>query len=434
MPSTTRTRNGFLRTADRDPAAYRNGDAATGLLKPAMRPRLEWTQPPADKHEAPGDGRHALAVFCHDAPDSFLGEHVSGLVAALARRGTPVHLFARHEFAFNSAGVTVHAVGDCEEADLTEQAREFTHRVANAFLHAFPNGAPVTLMGFEWPTIPALSLLHGIKEAPALLSLHSLERQRSDMTSDLSREIESLERAGLREARTVLLHDDAAAEGARDLVPEAGDRLVLARQPFPVQQFESKLDAGEVKARFQVGPVDPMIVCVGDLSDAYGQDLLVKAMPGILKNHKQARLVVVGEGDLYWPLRVYARYLLLEHAVRLPGSVEGQALAELMAAADVVCVPSRRQTPWWPVLAGWAAGRPVVATHDAAPGLMDREQTGVLCYPSENSLVWGVERVLFDAELRDGMAEKGRERLEERFGWNIAAGQVQELMGATAPA
>jgi len=38
-------------------------------------------------------------------------------------------------------------------------------------------------------------------------------------------------------------------------------------------------------------------------------------MPALLKNHKQARLIVVGDGGLYWPLRVYARYLLLEYAI-----------------------------------------------------------------------------------------------------------------------
>ena len=290
-------------------------------------------------------------------------------------------------------------------------------------------------MGFEWPTIPALSLLHGIKEVPAVLSLHSLERQRSDLSSDLSPADRRRSNApGCARPAPSCSTTTPPPRSPKYWVPEVADRVVNARQPFPGRQFESKLDAGAVKARFQVGPVDPTIVCVGDLNDAYGQDLLVKAMPAILKNHKQTRLVVVGDGALYWPLRVYARYLLLEHAVRLPGSVEGQALAELMAAADVVVVPSREQTPWWPVLAGWAAGRPVVATHDAAPGLIEHEQNGVLCYPSENSLVWGVERVLFDAELRAGMAEKGRECLEERFGWNIVAEQVQELMGAPAPA
>jgi glycogen(starch) synthase len=175
-----------------------------------------------------------------------------------------------------------------------------------------------------------------------------------------------------------------------------------------------------------------MIVFVGDLEERYGPDLLVKAMPAILKNHKQARLVVVGDGGLQWPLRVYARYLLLEHAVRLPGHVAGQALNELVQAADVVVAPSRGSTPWWPIQAAWAAQRPVVATHQAAPGLVEHLVDSVLFYPSENSCVWGIERVLFDAGLRQTLAERGSEKLDERFGWGNVATQVVELMQAHA--
>src|SRR5262249_20255850 len=153
--------------------------------------------------------------------------------------------------------------------------------------------------------------------------------------------------------------------------PECADRIVQVYQRFPVQNFESKLDPGAVKARYQVGPVDPTILYVGDLDERYGADLLLKAMPAVLKNHRQARLIMVGDGSLYWPLRVYTRYLLLEHAVRLAGHVEGQALYDLVRAADVIAVPSREPTPWWPILAGWAARRPLVATHNTAPGLLE---------------------------------------------------------------
>src|SRR5206468_4389386 len=140
---------------------------------------------------------------------------------------------------------------------------------------------------------------------------------------------------------------------------------------FP--DFTKDVDPGHIKARYQIGPLDPTIVFVGDLNERYGPDILVKAMPAILKNHPQARLIVVGDGQLYWPLRVYTRYLLLEHAVRLVGSVEGQALNELVQAADIIAVPSRESTPWWPIQAAWASRRPVVATHEAAPTLLEHE-------------------------------------------------------------
>lgn len=163
--------------------------------------------------------------------------------------------------------------------------------------------------------------------------------------------------------------------------------------------------------------------------EQYGPDLLVKAMPAVLKNHPQTRLIIAGEGSLYWPLRVYTRYLLLEHAVRLPGSVEGQAMEELIHAADVVVVPSRESTPWWPIQAAWAAHRPVVATHAAAPELLEHELDCVLTYPSENSLVWGIERVLYDLEFGRTISRRGYDKLEDRFGWNIVAAQVEELLG-----
>ncbi|HVS34172.1 MAG TPA: glycosyltransferase family 4 protein [Gemmataceae bacterium] len=422
MTSTTLAQNGFPIATEREPVVHRNGAAAVEMIADGPNYR---TPPP--------DERHALALFCFDSPDGFVGGQVRRLLPALARRGTPVHVFAQHDFD-ECDDVTVHTLGMCDGAGLPEQVEEFTHRAANAFLRCFPtDGPPVTLLGFEWPTAPALSLLHGVRHLPAVQSFHSLERQRSDLTGELARKIDEIERQALRESRAVLFHDAASAEIAKYWVPEVGNRAVAARPPFPVWRFETGLDPASVKARFQVGPVDPTIVCVGDLSDPYGQDLVVKAMPGILKNHQQARLIVVGDGSIYWPLRVYTRYLLLEHAVRLPGHMEGQALAELTAAADMIVVPSRQQTPWWPILAGWAAGRPVVATHNAAPGLLEHEQDAVLCYPSENSLVWGVERVLYDAELRKNLAERGRAKLEERFGWNILAEQVQEIMGVTKP-
>ena len=95
----------------------------------------------------------------------------------------------------------------------------------------------------------------------------------------------------------------------------------------------------------------------------------------------------------------------------------------------MVAVPSRESTPWWPIQAAWAARRPVVATHQAAPDLLTHERDSVLVYPSENSCVWGIERVLFDADFGCALGKQGNEELDKRFGWNMVAAQVEELMG-----
>jgi glycogen(starch) synthase len=402
------------------------------LLRVDVRPPASAPRPPSPP-QIPASDKRSLALFCYAAPDSAVGAYVVRLVTALARRQRDVHLFTRHDFDLTLPGVTVQAVGAGDSDELFSSVQEFTSRACNAFLERYPAGhSQVTLFGCEWSSAPVLSLLRGIRNTHTILSLHSLERQRSDMSNELSQQIEEIERNELRESRCVLVHDAGTGEVARQLVPECGRRIVCAREPFAAEPFATGLDAGTVKARYNVGPTDPTLLFIGDLSEPYGPDLLVKAMPAILKNHAQARLIIAGDGALYWPLRVYSRYLLLDHAVRLAGSVEGQAMRELIAAVDVIVLPSREQTPWWPALAGWAAGRPVVATHSAAPALLEHEQDSVLCYPSENSIVWGVEHVLFNPELSQKLIARGHDKLDERFGWGSLAAQVEELMAAPA--
>jgi glycosyltransferase involved in cell wall biosynthesis len=378
---------------------------------------------------AGNNGRgEAVAVFCHETPGSFIGAHVEQIVRHLASRGRHVHLFCREAFDLGAAGVKVHAVGAGEEGDVVAQAKDFVRRAGNAFMQAVPAGQATSVIAFEWSAAGVIPLLRGLRNQHGVLSLHSLERQRSDLSSETSKQIEVVEREALEAAQRVLLHEQATAEQVRLWLPDCAERIVTARERFAVEKFESNLDPGEVKARYQIGPIDPVLLYVGDLDERYGPDLLMKAMPALLRHHSQARLVIVGDGQLQWPLRVYARYLLLEYAVRIVGSVVDQPLRELVAASDVVCVPSRESTPWWPILAGWAARRPVVATHDAAKGLTDHEKDSVLIYPSENSVVWGVERVLYDADLRKAIGDAGRKKVEARFGWSGLVEQVEELL------
>jgi len=267
--------------------------------------------------------------------------------------------------------------------------------------------------------------MHGLE---VLVEYHSLEWQRTDVVSETARQIAEIELSGLREARTILVHQASTRDCALRVLPECAGRLEDVRMPFPVHLFRNDLDPGAVKGRFQVGPIDPTIVYVGDLAAAYGADLLVKAMPAILKNHTQARLVIVGQGSEYWPMRVYSRYQLLDHAIRFAGDLQGPPLFELIQAADIVAVPSREPTPWWPILAAWAAQRPVVASHEAAVPLLEHDHDSVLVYPNEGSLVWGIERLLFDLDLGRTIARRGHEKLLQRFGENVVAEQIAGLM------
>jgi len=389
---------------------------------------LTLPSPPGGEGRVRG-ARPLLAVFCFHDPDCAIGRYVARTMPLLAARQTRVHVFSRKPFNLEAPGVQVHVIGGDETGDLLADAQEFAERALAGFeAECAAQSQRVTALGFEWVSVKLLVELEQMQQAAILLSLHSLEAQRSNMSSELSRTIQAVEAEGLAKAQVVLVHNAATAGEAAKLVPECQGRLVQVAEAFPIDDFCSGLDAGAVKARFQVGPVDPTVLFVGELDERHGPDIIMKAAQDVLKKQPQVRFVFVGDGPLLWPLRVHTRYLQLEHAVRIVGHLAGKALYELIEAADIVCVPSRDSTEDWPILAAWAARRPVLATHNVGGKLIQHEQDGVLIYPSENSCVWGIERVLRDEDLRQRLRENGHQKLLARCGWGQAAAQLEELM------
>src|SRR5262249_5304308 len=225
MPKATEKRNGMAIRRGLEAAEFwLREPRLLELPAPAAPPVEADQQPPASSYDwaadsaaaKPRDGRPALALFCYETPDSIVGQFVGSLAEALARRQRSVHLFSRCCFHLETDDVTTYVLGEGDTGDLIDQVQEFNRRAANAFLKQFPTSAtPAALLGCEWSAAPALSLLRGIKQVPTLLSVHSLERQRNDLSSAISKRIDEIELTGLREARTVLLHAQATAEGVK---------------------------------------------------------------------------------------------------------------------------------------------------------------------------------------------------------------------------
>lgn len=202
-----------------------------------------------------------------------------------------------------------------------------------------------------------------------------------------------------------------------DVPPAPAREAKAPARKFPYQEFASNLDPAVVKARYLVGPIDPLILFVGDLDERHAPDLLMRAMPPILKKHPQVRLVIVGDGDLLWPLKVMSRYMLLDYAVRITGHVGGRDVRELIAASDIMAVPSREQTEDWQILSGWSARKPVVASPAVARGVCLHEENALLVDSDPGALVAAFDRVLSNRELGRRIGDSGyRKVTDERAG------------------
>ena len=376
--------------------------------------------------------KKTVAILCFEEPASDVGKFAAVCARLFAAGGHHVVMLVRYAMDLRGHGIFVQALNSPDEPDIIDAVRAFTLLAIPAFNAAIPvDQTDVILVGCEWSAIPALQVIGAFRGLPMLLILQTLERQRSDMSSDQSKQIEGFEIQGIHQAGMVLLRGAKTVAAARGIAASAKDielKLHLLAEPFQIAEFQKALDAGAVKAKYLIGPVDPTFLFVGPLNEDHGPDLLMKAIPAILKNHKQARFIFVGDGPLFWMLRIYSRYLNLDHAVRIAGHLEGEALHELVQAADIAVVPARKSVGTWPILAAWAAGKAVIASHEAADGLVAHEENGLLIFPMSDSCAWGACRILDDTHLWSKLVENGKAKVNSEYGEQSLAAQLQKAL------
>ncbi|MFG1603994.1 glycosyltransferase [Actinoplanes sp. NPDC049265] len=170
------------------------------------------------------------------------------------------------------------------------------------------------------------------------------------------------ERRAARWTDLFLCVGDAEAEEGR--TQGVRGRFAVVRNGVDLGRFRSATEKDRADARRALGLdlIAPLAVCVGRVTRQKGQDVLLAAWPEVRRRCPEARLAVVGDGDLLPALRDRS----------VPGVRYAGASTDVrpwLAAADLVVLPSRWEGLALTVLEAFARGRGVVVSD--IPGLAE---------------------------------------------------------------
>lgn len=172
---------------------------------------------------------------------------------------------------------------------------------------------------------------------------------------------------------------------------------------------------------------DHLIVAVGRLGRMKGFDLLIEAFARI----DGARLEIVGDGPERDALQQQIDDAGLSDRVRLIGARDAVGVAERIAAATAVVVPSRSESFGIVALEAWRGGAPLIMTSrgGAAEFVQDGED-GILVDPLDvDALAKAMRRMLEDAPLRERLTRSGTERVKA-FSWPRVALLYETMLDA----
>jgi glycosyltransferase involved in cell wall biosynthesis len=220
----------------------------------------------------------------------------------------------------------------------------------------------------------------------------------------------------------VCCYSRAAAEAQERLSPRRPTIVVSAGAPVPATANGAPAPGSEAQGQpLELPSGVPVVGLVGRLQPWKGQDRLLGAQALLRERGHSLHLVIVG-GDAYG--------LSADYAASLPGLVSSLGLAGSVTMTgqvpdagpyidqmDILVNASDPEPFGIVLLEGMARGVAVVAVNSGGPAefIEDRE-TGMLAASGEpGDLADALETLLLSSELRDRLAQAGRERFLREF-------------------
>ncbi len=287
--------------------------------------------------------------------------------------------------------------------------------------------------GHDWHTISALANIRANTDIDNIIwTAHSTEYGRNGNNhadSWFSARIRHREWLGGFVSKKVTTVSNIMKHELQNEYQVPWEKMTVIYNGIVTKDFTGKLDAGKVKERYGLHPLDSVILFFGRMAYQKGPDLLLEAIPEVVEEIYNARVIFAGSGDLIGHIHGRAHYLGIHDKIRVLGYVSEREKLDLFKACDIVCVPSRNEPFGIITLEAWASGKPVVACDVGGPSeIIENFKTGVKVSNDPSSIAWGLKYFLGD---RSGASLRAMgptcKKEAKRYDWKQLAKQYVKV-------
>jgi phosphatidylinositol alpha-1,6-mannosyltransferase len=246
-----------------------------------------------------------------------------------------------------------------------------------------------------------------------------------------------LPRRALVSADRVLANSRFTASLVRD-AGVAPERVEIVHPGCDIESFHPT-ERDESLCRRLLGErrAGPILLSVGGLVPRKGQDMVIHALPKLLKRYPDLVYLIVGEGRHRRTLETLIAQTGVGDRVVLTGEVRDVPLQQIYALCDLFVMPSREQLDLCDVegfgmvyLEANACGKAVIGGRSGgiADAIIDG-QTGLLVDPhSPEAIAEALDQLLSNRTLASQMGAHGRARIAREFTWTQVAARIQGIL------
>lgn len=272
------------------------------------------------------------------------------------------------------------------------------------------------------------SAVRRLTPVPLALTRHVLEEPAATWRQSLRRRCAL---AAARRGDALVAPSSSTAEQLAQLAGLCVSRIHVIPNGVDLDRFERPRSAAartDIRRRLGVAQHEQVVLVPAVLRDGKGHDVLLDALPLIEASCPAARVVFAGGGEREKALRERTRgskVIMLGHRTDMP---------ELLAACDVVALPSLSEALPTALIEAAAARRPVVATRvGGTPDVVEHGVTGLLVPPGDpHALASAIVAVLADPATAHAFGEAGRVVARCRFSVDAHVDRTLDLWSRLA--
>jgi glycogen(starch) synthase len=197
----------------------------------------------------------------------------------------------------------------------------------------------------------------------------------------------------------------------------------------------SNEDRLALRRRYGIQDHETLLFFIGRLVTVKGVDKLVRALPLVLKDFPNVKLLILGIGDMEKEIRSIADELGIHDKVIIRAEfVSEEERIRHYAAADVVVLPSLYEPFGIVCTEALSMAKPTVVGARGTNGMREQvvpsgeKQCGIHVNPFEpKDISWGIIQVLQSSDKGIQWGKNGRQRVLDEFSWDAVTKRTLDI-------
>lgn len=275
----------------------------------------------------------------------------------------------------------------------------------------------------DWLVANAAKALKNAFDIPIVATIHATEAGRnSGIHDDTQRYINDTEWLLTYEATEVIVNSNYMKNHVQGLFGLPFDKINVIPNGINLTNFNGVDRDYDFRRQYAMDN-EKIILYVGRLVYEKGVQHLISAMPKILENYHDAKLIIAGKGGMLDELKGQAEAMGLSNKVYFTGYLNSKQVQKMYKCADVAVFPSTYEPFGIVALEAMLAGVPtVVSDIGGLNEIVDHGVNGMKSYAgNSNSIADSVISLLYDKQLASNVSKKAKQKVKEEFNWNKIA-------------